>query len=853
MSREVISSIRPPVFDGNNYTYWKNRMEAYLLTLGDETWEAVELGWTPPTKVVPGETQNDPPTIILKSKNEWTPEEKIAAGGNAKAVNAIFASVDEVQFRVISNCKKAKDAWRALENAFEGTAEVKETKLQRVESMFEALKMTDDETMSEFYTRFKDVVNQAYALGLVYDEQRLVRKMLRSVNKKFKIEVSTLEDKKKTKNMNLETLNGIFMNWEMNHIEEESSKGIALTAEHLELVGSDEEMALLSKKLSRMISEKRARKYHNSGNRGHYGGKTTGEQRKYPEHKSVGYNKEKGAYDKSYKKKFNTASRPENSSDPKCFACDGVGHVKVECATFKKKGKHAFQATWSDEEGSQESEDESDNESVVAFVAKEGESSKGKESVPEEECNSNDTIEMDIYELMEAYEEVVAEQKICVKRNKDLINTVYRLEARVEKAEEVNQEMFEINEGLQKDVKQLKMKCDDLREENDRLRKGKDKLDEVLLIGKPFGDHRVIGYQESMKVNPTTFVKGGLLTDVKIPEKPAKGKNTEGPKENKKERQNQNRRRNRRVNASLQQKSNCKYCFRFGHAESHCFKLARDLMSGKKVNWPSDELKQRVNFRMEWRPKKNQSKMMCNVILSSQEATNSSRWYFDSGCSRHMTNQKHLLKNYVADTCGEVIFGDGAKGKIVGYGSLEAKGIPKLTKVYFVEGLSTNLISISQLCDDELLVKFTKDACEVFNNKKECVMTGKRSRNNCYLLDKPVDVALISKDDEALLWHTRLGHVNQQSLMKLSKQGIIRGLPKFSKLPNFVCGDCARGKQKRVSHPQSEHQSSKTCLDLLHMDLMGPVDTPSLGGKKYILVCIDDFSRYTWVDFMKEK
>ncbi|XP_051129270.1 uncharacterized protein LOC127250149 [Andrographis paniculata] len=489
--------------------------------------------------------------------------------------------------------------------------------------------MTDDETMSEFYTRFKDVVNQAYALGLEYDEERLVRKMLRSVNKKLKIKVSTLEDKKKTKNMNLETLN---------------------------------EVTMVVKQLV----------------------------------------------------------NNESIENRKVLVTTNERELMIK-ATRRSSTLFLDQKTQSDEEDSQESEEESDNESVDAFVIKEGESRKGKENAPEEECNNNDTIKIDIYDLMKAYEEVVGEQNICVKRNKGLINTVYHLEARVEKVEKVNQKIFEINEGLQREVKQLIMKCDYLRKENDGLRKGKDKLNEVISIGKPFGDHRGIGYQESMNMKPTTFVKGGFLTDVKIPDKPPRGRTLKVLKKTE-----------RRGEIKIAEGTDVSI-----RRYKRKVTMDRDLMSGKKVNWPSDELKHRVNFKMEWRPKKNQSQMMCNVILCS--------------------------------TCGEVIFRDGAKGKIVGYGSLEAKDIPKLSKVYFVEGLSTNLISISQLCNDKLQVKFTKDVCELYKNKKECVMTRKRSRNNWYLLDKPMDVALILKDDETLLWHTRLGHVNQQNLMKLSK------------------------------------------------------------------------------------
>ncbi|XP_073057342.1 uncharacterized protein [Primulina eburnea] len=90
-------------------------------------------------------------------------------------------------------------------------------------------------------------------------------------------------------------------------------------------------------------------------------------------------------------------------------------------------------------------------------------------------------------------------------------------------------------------------------------------------------------------------------------------------------------------------------------------------------------------------------------------------WYFDSGSSRHMTGSREHLIDYVEQNCGRVTYGGGAKGKVVGKGTLNVEGLSKLHNVLHVEGLNSNLISISQLCDDNLLVKFDKHNCEVFD------------------------------------------------------------------------------------------------------------------------------------------
>ena len=81
-----------------------------------------------------------------------------------------------------------------------------------------------------------------------------------------------------------------------------------------------------------------------------------------------------------------------------------------------------------------------------------------------------------------------------------------------------------------------------------------------------------------------------------------------------------------------------------------------------------------------------------------------------------------------------MIFGDGAKGRIIGTGTLAFLGLSSLKEVLLVEGLNVNLISISQLCDDNLFVRFTKDKCMVFDQNQDQIMEGRRSFDNCYPL-----------------------------------------------------------------------------------------------------------------------
>jgi len=111
----------------------------------------------------------------------------------------------------------------------------------------------------------------------------------------------------------------------------------------------------------------------------------------------------------------------------------------------------------------------------------------------------------------------------------------------------------------------------------------------------------------------------------------------------------------------------------------------------------------------------------------------------------------------------------------------------------------------------------------------------------------------LSKEEEIKLWHQRLGHLHLKGMKKALSSEAIRGLPDLKIVEGSICGECQIGKQTRMSHPRLEHQATSKVLELLHMDLMGPMQVKSIGGKMYVLVVVDDFSRFTLVNFIREK
>jgi transposase InsO family protein len=232
-------------------------------------------------------------------------------------------------------------------------------------------------------------------------------------------------------------------------------------------------------------------------------------------------------------------------------------------------------------------------------------------------------------------------------------------------------------------------------------------------------------------------------------------------------------------------------------------------------------------------------------------------WYLDSGCSKHMTSDKTLLKEVQMGKGGRITYGDGSQSKVIGKGIIDIPSLGTSQEALYVEGLKANLLSISQFCDNDLVVQFSKKECNIFDSSGRWLMGGERTADNCYgLLGLTADPQIFCNNatiDDSELWHQRLGHLNFSDMLKIAGKDVVKGLPKMEKTGKGICGPCQLGKQTRAAHKKTSGIQTSKNLELLHMDLMGPTRTASLGGKRYILVIVDDFSRYTWAIPIREK
>ncbi|GJW36028.1 putative ribonuclease H-like domain-containing protein [Tanacetum coccineum] len=237
----------------------------------------------------------------------------------------------------------------------------------------------------------------------------------------------------------------------------------------------------------------------------------------------------------------------------------------------------------------------------------------------------------------------------------------------------------------------------------------------------------------------------------------------------------------------------------------------------------------------------------------------------DSGCSRHMTGNKAYLAEFQDFNGGPVAFG-GSKGYITGKGKIKT-GKLDFEDVCFVKELQHfNLFSVSQMCDKKNKVLFTDSECLVLSPEfklpdENQVLLKIPRQNNMYSFNLENIVpsgglaCLIAKAtiDESNKWHRRLGHVNFKNLNKLVKGNLVRGLPSKIFQNDHTCVACQKGKQHKASCKAKSVSSISHSLQLLHMDLFGPTSVRSLNHKTYCLVITDDFSRFSWVFFLRTK
>nr|GEW26606.1 retrovirus-related Pol polyprotein from transposon TNT 1-94 [Tanacetum cinerariifolium] len=172
---------------------------------------------------------------------------------------------------------------------------------------------------------------------------------------------------------------------------------------------------------------------------------------------------------------------------------------------------------------------------------------------------------------------------------------------------------------------------------------------------------------------------------------------------------------------------------------------------------------------------------------------------------------------------------------IMGYGDYQIRNVI-ISWVYYVEGLGHNLFFVGKFCDSDLEVALRQHTCFIRNLDGVDLLTGSRENNLCTLslqnMKASSPICLLSKASKtkSWLWHHRLSHLNFGAINHLARQVLVRGLSKLKFEKDHLCSACAMGK-----------------------NLCRAMRVESANGKKYILVIVDDYSRFTWVKFLRSK
>jgi hypothetical protein len=194
------------------------------------------------------------------------------------------------------------------------------------------------------------------------------------------------------------------------------------------------------------------------------------------------------------------------------------------------------------------------------------------------------------------------------------------------------------------------------------------------------------------------------------------------------------------------------------------------------------------------------------VNLAQEGDAKDGVWYLDSGASNHMTGDRAAFTDLDTSITGSVKFGDGSMVDICGQGTVlfiaKSGEHRAITGVYYIPRLNTHIISLGQFDENGCQVLIEDGLLRVRDRQRKLLVKVKREANRMYKLHarvaQPVCLAVHTGVDSAWTWHARFGHLNFDSLRRLAKGDMVRGLPLVEHV-NQLCDACLAGKQRRAS------------------------------------------------------
>ncbi|KAH6830626.1 hypothetical protein C2S53_010182 [Perilla frutescens var. hirtella] len=558
-----------------------------------------------------------------------------------------LGEIDVHCFKIVCNCTTAYQAWNILQIHCEGSISVRQTKLRLLTSKFETLRMLEDETISMYTERLCEVSNESTALGCPISNENMVSKLLRTFPERFNMKISAIEEAHNVSNMSLSEAMSILLTFEMNLENQKSnnpskeiilqyvtsSSDVQLDVENIQEINEDESLsvALLTKKFNSLVWSMKK------------GSPNFKPRRLFDSLSSISSGSSKS---------LKTSDDPVKDIDSvQCRRCSGFGHYANKCPTVHRKQRRNYSAAVL----SDESEDEESGKQTVLFVKVNDDFDEmiealtdmdevdfdynisldnGASDVP---SNVMDDVPQEIDNIASNttnwYEMTLLDEF----RNIAKVSQVEEDPSNISHQEALRQLHKVVDEVSDIELNKLRKEVDEASKTFQQLNKGTSTLNEVLTLG--ITSRAGPGYtcRSSMSIsnhNPIKFVKGESSKDVPV---------------------NVDSNIKKDVNdKSKEKKYIYHYCQEPGHIKPYYFKYHDDIATGKVAMENSSK-----SFKKKKSSKK--AKISCNVVYTSLKANITGTWYFDSGCSCHMTDNPKFLHNYSTSSKCKVSYGGGAQ------------------------------------------------------------------------------------------------------------------------------------------------------------------------------------------------
>lgn len=287
----------------------------------------------------------------------------------------------------------------------------------------------------------------------------------------------------------------------------------------------------------------------------------------------------------------------------------------------------------------------------------------------------------------------------------------------------------------------------------------------------------------------------------------------------------------------------CWNCDEVGHIQRFCPKLRSQHKAKAAEENPASE----------------------GMFTASADLPRMEKWLVDSGASSHMTHQKEFLLDYREFATPEKVgVGDGRVVEAIGIGNVHLNMRFKVSElkratlhVLYVPKLACNLFSVRAAASKSNTVKFGRTRCWIRKNDGELLGMGSLT-DKLYQLDcEPATLEHVSvvqqQASDVDLWHQRLGHLSGQRLSDMSRKEPVIGLNLSTATKPSFCEGCVEGKMHRAPFKSVGEIRSSRKLQLVHSDVCGLMRTESIGGHKYYVTFIDDYSHCCAVYYLKQK